>query len=122
MGTGVDKDREGRSGMPTPRAGAKPKIVGTSPMAYIDIGKDHWVPIEAILMVMKPKGREAVRLRQAFSSRGMLLDFTTGRRTASMLMLVPGGYLVQSPRSTDALIRAMQSWYFEKTHGPKGKR
>jgi len=108
--------------MSASRAGAKPRVVGTSPLAFIDAGHDQFLPVEKILMVLTPKGRESRRLREAFGARGMLLDFTSGERTASMWMLVPGGYLVLSPRSVNAVINAMNGWYFEKKFGPKGRR
>jgi regulator of extracellular matrix RemA (YlzA/DUF370 family) len=101
---------------------SQPKIVGTAPCAYIDAGIGHFIPIEKVLIVFTAEGREAERIRKGFRQRGMTLDFTGGAKTKSMLMLVPGGYLILSPRSTATITRAMQEWYFDKQFGPKGTR
>lgn len=98
-----------------------PKIVGTAPCAYIDAGIGHFLPVEKILFVFSTEGREAHRIRKGFRQRGMLLDFTGGEKTGSMLMIVPGGYLILSPKKTSAILRALQEWYFDKQFGPKGR-
>lgn len=108
--------------MSSASAGRTPKIVGTAACAYIEAGVGHYLPVEKILFVFTPEGREALRIRRGFKQRNMLLDFTGQGKTQSMLMIVPGGYLILSPKKVSAILRGMQEWYFAKQFGAKGKR
>lgn len=56
-------------------------------MQFINIGFGNLVPVQRLIAVVSPDSAPVKRLVQESRDRGMLIDATYGRKTASVLIM-----------------------------------
>ena len=81
----------------------------------IQVGFDNYVPVDSIRAVGHPGPAPMTRLVNDARNKGLLIDFTAGRKCKSVLIL-DTGQVVLSALSSDTISRRVRE---AKVHGQR---